>query len=61
MYCQITKHLETHHPLCQVLNGDFSQESQQSAVTTPKWFQLMDAGKEIRVVLLDLGKVFDSV
>ena len=33
-----------------------------AAVTTPKWFQLMDdAGKEIRVVLLDLRKVFDSV
>ena len=32
-----------------------------AAVTTPKWFQLMDAGKEIRVVLLDPRKVFDSI
>ena len=60
MYCQITKHLETHHPLYQVLNGDFSQESQQSLRCCNN-SQLMDAGKEIRVVLLDLRKVFDSV
>ena len=63
MYCQITDHLETHHPL-----SIFQWRFQSGKVTvtalletTHNWYQLMDTGKEIGAVFFDLKKAFDTV
>ena len=63
MYCQITDHLETHHPLSSSQWGFHSWKATITALleTTHNWYQLMDAGKEIGAVFFDLKKAFDAI
>jgi len=63
MYCQITNHLETRHPLSSTQWGFQSGESTVTALleTIHNWFQLMDVGKEIRAVFFGLQKAFDPL
>ena len=65
MYCQITDHLETHHPLSSSQWGFQLGKATVTALleTTHNWYQLMDARKEIgaRCSLIDLKKAFDTV
>ena len=63
MYCQITDHLETHHPLSSSQWGFQSGKATVTALleTTHNWYQLMDAGKKIGAVFFDLKKAFDTV
>ena len=63
MHFLLTEHLSSHHPISSDQWGFQSGKSTVSALltSTHKWFQQLEAGREVCAVFFDLRKAFDTV